>query len=85
MDEQDDEGEEAPEDNQLTAVEEVMKLENMYERKVGKIIKQHISAENDPVQFLAPTSLNADLKRKLSLKLQRVNMHTDKAILELLK
>ena len=84
MDGQEDEGE-ARDEVQITAVEEVMKLENMYERKVGKIIKQHIQAENDPVQFLAPTDLNIDLKRQLNLKLQRVNLGTDKAILELLK
>ena len=34
--------ERARDDHQTTSVEEVLKLETMYERKVGKIIKQHI-------------------------------------------
>lgn len=44
-----EEGDRPRDEVQITSVEEVLKLETMYERKVGKIIKQHIQAENDPV------------------------------------
>jgi hypothetical protein len=80
--------EEKPQDSpeyKLTAIEEVLKLETMYQRKVARIVKAHIKAENEPVQFLAPTKQNADLKRNLEMKLQKTSLQTDKAIIELLK
>jgi len=62
----------------------VTKVEKMYQRKVKKSIKEYLKSENDPVSNLVPKKTNIDLKRNLSLKLERLNRQTDKSIIEIL-
>ena len=59
-------------------------IEQMYEKKVSKAIKQQLKTENEPVACLRPKQANIDLKRGLEVKLAQINANTDKAILELL-
>jgi hypothetical protein len=57
-------------------VYEVHELEKMYERKVKTTVKKYIQSENDPVSNLIPKKANIDLKRNLTMKLEKLNAKT---------
>ena len=65
-------------------LQEVQKVERMYDRKVAKAIKQQLVNENDPVACLRPSKANIDLKRSLETKLSQLQVSTDRSILEIL-
>ena len=66
-------------------LQEVTRVERMYDRKVAKAIKQQLKNENDPIMCLRPNKVNIDLKRSLETKLSKLQVGTDRAILEILK
>lgn len=68
----------------MEQIYEVHELEKMYERKTKTAIKRYIISENDPVSNLIPKKANIDLKRSLTMKLEKLNTKTEKAILEIL-
>ena len=65
-------------------LQEVARVERMYDRKVAKAVKQQLANENDPLSCLRPTRANIDLKRSLESKLSQLAVKTDRSILELL-
>ena len=78
------EGRNAGEEASARHLQEVAMIENMYEKKVAKSIKQQLKTENEPVACLRPKQPNVDLKRGLEVKLAQVSALNDKAILEIL-
>ena len=65
-------------------LQEVTRVERMYDRKVAKAVKQQLKNENDPVACLRPSKANIDLKRSLETKLSQLSVKTDRSILEIL-
>ena len=65
-------------------LQEVTRVERMYDRKVAKAIKQQLKNENDPIACLRPSKANIDLKRSLETKLSQLQVSTDRSILEIL-
>ena len=65
-------------------IQEVTRVERMYDRKVAKAIKQQLKNENDPIACLRPIQANIDLKRSLETKLSHLQVKSDKSILEIL-
>lgn len=53
---------------------QVAKLEEMYQRKVKKQIKEYVKNEDDPIKGLIPKKANIDLKRNLTSKLEKLNL-----------
>ena len=78
------EGRNAGEEASARHLQEVALIENMYEKKVAKAIKQQLKTENEPVACLRPKKANIDLKRGLEVKMAQINARTDKALLEML-
>ena len=79
VDQEDDQGQQH--------LELVLNVEEMYKKKVAKAIKQQLKNEDDPIACLLPAKGkgNIDLKRGLNLKLSKLSLKTDKAILDILK
>ena len=65
-------------------LQEVTRVERMYDRKVAKAVKQQLKNENDPVACLRPSKANIDLKRSLETKLSQLSVKTDRSILDIL-
>ena len=55
-------------------LQEVTKVERLYDRKVSKAIKQQLKNENDPIACLRPSKANIDLKRGLETKLSQLQV-----------
>lgn len=56
----------------------------MYQRKVKKQIRDYVKNEDDPIKGLLPKKSNIDLKRNLNAKLDKLNMLTERSILDIL-
>ena len=65
-------------------LQEVVMIEKMYEKKVGRAIKQQLKTEDEPIACLRPKKANIDLKRGLEVKLAQLSAKTDRSILEIL-
>lgn len=63
---------------------QVAKLEQMYAKKVKKQIREYVKNEEDPIKGLLPKQANIDLKRCLQAKMDRLNIMTERSILEIL-
>ena len=65
-------------------LQEVARIERLYERKTAKAVKQQLKNESEPIACLRPAKANIDLKRSLEAKLGQLQVGTDRAILDLL-
>ena len=68
----------------MEQLKQVTQLEQMYQRKVKRQIREYVKSEDDPIKGLIPKKSNIDLKRSLGLKLEKLNRKTERSILELL-
>lgn len=68
----------------LTHFDRIKDIENKYEKKVRKFIKEFINLEKNPLNVV-PKKHNSDLKKHLAKKLEKLNKRTEIAILELIK
>ena len=65
-------------------LQEVTKVEKLYDQKVIRAVKTQLKNENDPIACLRPLKANIDLKRGLQAKLAHLQLKTDRSILEIL-
>ena len=84
---QEDEQIDQEEDQGQQHLELVFDVEELYKKKVAKAIKSQLKNEDDPIACLVPAKgkANIDLKRGLNLRLSKLSLKTDKAILDILK
>jgi len=70
--------------DKLQYVEKISEIENHYEKKMRKSVKDFINLEKNPLN-LVPKKNNSDLKRNLAKKLEKLNKKTEIAILKIIK
>ena len=66
-------------------LQEVPRVERLYQRKVAKAVRQQLKNEIEPIACLRPVQANIDLKRGLQAKLDQLQVGTERSLLELLK
>jgi hypothetical protein len=68
----------------LEYYEKIIDIENNYEKKMKKSVKEFLNMEKNPLSIV-PKKNNVDLKRNLAVKLEKLNKKTELAILEMIK
>ncbi len=68
----------------LEELKHVHELEENYQKKVKNTIKKYLKNEDDPLSGLIPKKANIDLKRNLNMKLEKLEIQTERAILEIM-
>jgi coiled-coil domain-containing protein 12 len=62
----------------------IYSIENYYEKRMRRAVKDFINLEKNPLNIV-PKKNNADLKKNLGKKLEKLNKKTELAILEIIK
>lgn len=70
--------------DRLPHFEKIAQIENYYERKMKKGVKEFLNLEKNPLNIV-PKKNNIDLKRNLAQKLEKLNKKTELVILELIR
>lgn len=70
--------------DRLEYFERISEIENLYEKKMRRSVKDFINLEKNPLNLI-PKKNNSDLKRNLAKKLEKLNRKTEIAILEIIK
>jgi coiled-coil domain-containing protein 12 len=70
--------------DKLQYFEKISEIENHYDKKMRKSVKDFINLEKNPMN-LVPKKNNSDLKRNLAKKLEKLNRKTEIAILKIIK
>jgi hypothetical protein len=70
--------------DKLIYYEHIIEIENNYEKRMRKIVKEFLNLEKNPLNIV-PKKNNLDLKRNLAFKLEKLNKRTELAILDMIK